>query len=262
MKEELCAAFCDGLRIASVPAGLAVGTAFQRTDGDSIEFYIIGPDEAGMYIVQDDGSNIPYLEACGADLSIPARELALAEILEEHAVALDSDTLEIKSGKVHRSQVAKASLRLVAALLRVQDLLLMTRERVERTWVQEVKKDLEKKAAEFHFSIEYDAPVNSDLTDYPADAMLRSHGRAPVALFWGTSDTKIYEALLLQSSARYEARTEVQVVVMLENDNSVTRKARARADNHVIVPRYREGTRDAIGRVVEAATGSRPSVVH
>ena len=46
MKEELCSAFCGGLKIAEVPAGLAVGTAFRGVGGDSISFYIIGPDEA------------------------------------------------------------------------------------------------------------------------------------------------------------------------------------------------------------------------
>ena len=55
MKEELCKAFCQDLEAVKVPAGLAVGTGFQKSDGDHIGFYIIGPDASGQYRVQDDG---------------------------------------------------------------------------------------------------------------------------------------------------------------------------------------------------------------
>lgn len=141
MRDELCAAFCHELTIVAVPAGLAVGTAFQKSDGDPIEFYVIGPDDAGMYCVQDDGATAPYLEACGADLGIEARADVFNEILTEYGVAYDETTFEITSEPIPRNRVPKAGLKLVAALLRLQDLALMTRERVENTWVQEVKRD-------------------------------------------------------------------------------------------------------------------------
>jgi hypothetical protein len=262
MKEELCAALCHELKVIAVPAGLAVGTAFQKSDSDHISFYMIGPDESGMYRVQDDGATIPYLEACGADLGIPARAEAFNEILEEYGITYDEDTFEIVTDPIPRNKVPKAGLRLVAALLRLQDLLLMMRERAERTWVDEVKRDLEQQAALRNFSIRYDAVISPALSDYPADAVLEAANRAPVAVFWGVNDAKVYEALLLQAGARYEARTDVVVVVVLEKDNSVSKKARNRADNHIIVPRYREHERDAVARVVEVATGKRPQVIH
>ena len=40
----------------------------------------------------------------------------------------------------------------------------------------------------------------------------------------------------------------------------MTRKARLRADNHLTVPRYRGGEKDAIGRIIEVAVGERPSL--
>jgi hypothetical protein len=259
MKEELCAAFCHALEVAEVPAGLAVGTAFQKSDGDPIEFYVIGPDENGMYRVQDDGATVPYLEACGADLGIEARAEAFNEILAEYGVTYDETTFEITSEPIHHDKVPKAGLRLVAALLRLQDLVLMTRDRAEKTWVQEAKRDLER-AAEGLATIEYDAAVSPELSDYPADAVVKAENRSPVAVFFGTGDSKVYEALLLQSGARYEFHVDVQVVVILEKDNGVTRKARLRADNHLIVPRYRGAERDAIGRIMEAAVGERPTI--
>ena len=261
MKEELCSAFCHDLVVTEVPAGLAVGTAFQKSDGDNIEFYITGPDAHGLYRVQDDGATIPYLEACGADLGVETRLEALCEILGEYGVSLNEETLEIASDPLPRDRIAKAGLRLVAALLRVQDLVLMTRERSETTWVQEAKRDLEFAAAG-RATLQYDAPVFEEIRDYPADVVLRAENRAPVAVFFGASDTKVYEALLLHAGARYEFHLDVQVVVLLEKDAAVTRKARMRADNHLIVPRYRGAERDAIGRIIEAATGSRPRVTH
>lgn len=261
MKEELCAAFCHDLHVTKVPAGLAVGTVFQKSDGDNIGFFVIGPDDAGMYRVQDDGTTVPYLEACGADLGVDARAEAFNEILSEYDVIYDDVTFEIKSDPIARNLVPKAGLRLVAALLRLQDLFLMTRERVENTWVQEVKRDLEG-AVKGRAQIEYEAAVSAELSDYPADAVIRAGDRPPVAVFFGTGDSKVYEALLLQANARYEAKANIQVVVILEKDSSVTRKARIRADNHLIVPRYRDAERDAVGRVVEAALGQRPLSMH
>jgi hypothetical protein len=259
MKDELCAAFCHDLQVTQVPAGLAVGTAFQKSDGDNIEFYVVGPDSAGMYRVQDDGATVPYLEACGADLGVQARAEAFNEILSEYDVTYDEATSEIVSDLIPRELVPKAGLRLVAALLRLQDLVLMTRERAENTWVQEAKRDLEKAVAG-RATIDYDAAVFPALSDYPADAVVKAENRAPVAVFFGTGDSKVYEALLLQSGAKYEFHIDVQVVVILEKDSGVTRKARLRADNHLIVPRYRGAERDAIGRIMEAAVGERPTM--
>ena len=259
MKKELCAAFCHDLNVTVVPAGLAVGTAFQKSDGDNIEFYIIGPDAAGLYRVQDDGGTVPYLEACGADLGIDARAEAFNEILGEYGVSYDETTFEITSEPIPKDLVPKAGLKLVAALLRLQDLVLMTRERSESTWVQEVKRDLEE-AAKGRAAVEYDVAVSPELSDYPPDAVVKAQNRAPVAIFFGTGDSKVYEALLLQASAKYEVHVDIQVVVILEKDNSVTKKARLRADNHLIVPRYRGAERDAIGRIMEAAVGERPTM--
>ncbi len=259
MKQELCAAFCHGLEVTEVPAGLAVGTAFQKSDGDNIAFYVIGPDEEGLYRVQDDGSTVPYLEACGADLGIEARREALDEILSEYGVSYDESTFEITSEPIPKDCVPSVGLKLVSALLRLQDLVLMTRERSENTWVQEAKRDLEQAATD-SVIVEYDTAVAPQLSDYPADAVVRALNRDPVAVFFGTSDSKVYEALLLQSNARYVVHVNIQVVVLLEKDNSVTRKARLRADNHLIVPRYRNAERDAIGRIMEAAVGERPTM--
>ena len=144
MKEELCKAFCQDLEVVKVPAGLAVGTVFQKSDGDHIEFYIIGPDAAGQYRLQDDGATVPWLEACGVDLGLESGAPGLRQILAEYGVSLDAKTFEIISEPMARSAVPKAGLRLVAALLRLQDSGLMTHESAGSSSGAESKQGLEK----------------------------------------------------------------------------------------------------------------------
>jgi hypothetical protein len=257
MKEQLCAAFCEELEVHEVPAGIAVGTAFDKGDGDRIGFYIIGPDEASTYRIQDDGSTVPYIEAAGADLGIQSRAEVFAALLEEYGASYDEDTCELVTDRLAIVEVPQAAMRFVALLLRIQDLLLLTRERSESTWVQEATRDLEEAVAG-RASIELNAAVAPALSAYPADLVLRANGRDPVAVFFGTNDVKAYEALLLQSYAKYQEHIDCSIVVLLEKDTALSAKVRLRVDNNLIVPRYKGGEKDAIGRIVEAAVGERP----
>lgn len=258
MKEELCKAFCSDLTVRDVPAGLAVGTGFMGVAGDQIGFYIMGPDELGLWRVQDDGNTVPYLEASGADLGVQTRKEAFDQLLEEYDASYNDDSTELSIENIKRAALPDAAMKFVALLLRIQDMLFMTRERAESTWVQEATRDLTSGLKD-KARIEQDAPVSAALQDYPADLVIRGQGRPPVALFFGVSDAKVYEALLLRFSARAKAEP-CEVVVLLEKDNSVTRKARQRADNNIVAPRYRGGEAEAISRIVEVAIGPSQTV--
>ena len=144
MKDELCKAFCQDLEIVKVPAGLAVGTEFQKSDGDHIGFYIIGPDSAGKYRVQDDGATVPWLEACGVDLGLESGAPGLRQMLAEYGVTLDAETFEITSGPLPENAVPTAGLRLVAALLRLQGSDLMPHEHIVSSSGAGSKRGLEK----------------------------------------------------------------------------------------------------------------------
>ena len=257
MREELCAAFCEGLDIAEVPIGIAVGTSFMGQAGDRIGFYITGPDENDLWRIQDDGATIPFVEATGTDLSISARAQAFSALLNEYDASYEEETSELHSAWLPREDIAKAAMQFVALLLRVQELALLSTERVRSTWIEEATLMLQDAVAG-RANIILEAPVFADLEEFPADLVIRSRERAPVALFFGVSDAKVYEALLLQAVTRYQMHRQCDVVVLLENDGSITKKARQRADNHLIVPRFAGAKADAIGRIVEAAVGERP----
>jgi hypothetical protein len=136
MKAELCEAFCNDLMVTNVPAGLAVGTTFIGPGGDHIGFYVIGPDASGAWMLQDDGSTVPYIEASGADLGIPTRQAAFNQMLEECGANYDDDSCELRVGPLQIDEVPQAAMRFVALLLRIQDLALLTAERAKSTWVE------------------------------------------------------------------------------------------------------------------------------
>ena len=261
MKEDLCSAFCQQLDVVEVPIGLAVGTGYLGNAGDRIGFYITGPDASGYWRIQDDGTTVPYIEASGADLSVSTRAEAFEMLLSEYGAIYDDEACELTTGPIERDDLPAAAIQFVALLLRVQDLVLLTGERARSTWVEEATMMLES-AIEGKAEIVPDGIVYPDLAEFQADIVLRGKGREPVALFFGVSDVKVYEALLLHSYARYQLRRNCSVVVLLESDASVTKKARQRADNHVIVPRFKGAKADAIGRIAEEVIGERPSLYH
>ncbi|WP_198374914.1 DUF1828 domain-containing protein [Neoroseomonas rubea] len=259
MKDELCRAFCDNLIVERVPAGLAVTTGFRGVSGEPLMFYIIGPDAAGAWRLQDDGTTIPYIEAAGADLGNGARADTFQTLLRDYEATYDEQSGELSIEALREEIVATAALRFIALLLRVQELLQTTREKAEAVWVEEARKSLERAVAG-RARIEYETSVEPDLNEWPADVVLRAAKRPPVALFFGTSPTKAYEALLLNSTARYQLRKKVIVVLLLENDRALTQKLRQRADNSIVVPRFRGAEWDAVGRIAEETLGERPQV--
>ena len=142
MKDELCNAFHQDLEVVTVPAGLAVGTDFQKSDGDHIGFYVIGPDKSGQYRVQDDGATVPWLEACGAVPEFDSVEGGLHHILREYGLTFDEETCEITSEPMAKSAIPRAGLRLVAALLQLQDFALTPSERAARNRIEDANRDL------------------------------------------------------------------------------------------------------------------------
>lgn len=130
----ICQAFCESLRATKVPVGLAVSTVFRRQDGDAIGFYIVGPDTEGRYRVEDDGLTMADLEGSGADLDTVTCAEAFRQLLDEHNARYEEAAGIIRSEPLIEPEVSHAALRFAALLLRLQDLLLLTPDRVASTF--------------------------------------------------------------------------------------------------------------------------------
>lgn len=254
LKEQLCHAFCDTLTVSTVPAGLAIGTSYDGLGGDPIGIYVVGPID-GKYRVQDDGVSVPTLESLGADFSNKMRREAFDGLLNAYGVEFDEDSGELKSGAVTEPQVAPTVMRFLAFMLRLQDLALMAAERAASTFREDALQQLRTLVGD-RAVFKENFVVDPSLSDNPADIGILSDGRPPVALFWGISEAKVYEALLLQAYAE-SAGIAVSVVTMLETEKVISTKMRQRAANHLDAsPSYRGEENQACAQIVKQALGA------
>jgi len=252
IKQEICKAFCGALSVREVPAGLAVGTGYAGMSGDAIGFYIVGPNTSGKYTIEDNGLLIPAIESEGAELTNKTRREAFNSLLEDYSVQFDDDSGELKTGPVSSSEVPLAALRFTAFLLRVQDLVLMSVERAASTFKEDATRLITELASN-RVKIEHDFVIHEKLKEFPADLGLIPRDGQPVALFFGISDAKVLEALLLQSYAANQG-IPCSVVAMLETESAISKKTRQRAHNHLdTVPYFREDERAACVRVLKEA---------
>lgn len=254
MKEALCKEFCDQLQVRKVPAGLAVGTSFMGLNGDRIGFYVIGPSANGLFQIEDSGTTVPILEACGADIELGTRAQAFHDLLDQYEAEYDEDRGELKSRLVRESEVPKAALKFVALLLRLQDLMLLTKEKAESTFKEEALRDLKRTIGD-RAIITVDDVVSDELNEFRADAVVRAFDRIPVAVFFVTADPKLYEAMLLQTEAEHKAHVECRVVALLERESCVSRKAFSYAMNRLIPLRYRGDEKSAMQRIALESLG-------
>lgn len=250
MKEELCQAFCDELTVQDVPHGLAVSTAFTFPDGDRISFYVKHlPD--GAFEIQDSGIVFPSLEASGLDLRNKARHEALQALMSEYGVFLDGDDREFRMLGDNGAQLPRAALRFVSFLLRVGDLLLLAEDRVASTFRLDVERVLRERIGEGAL-IRERQPISDNLADFPPDYLIQASGREPVALFLGTSDARVLEALFVQMRAEHEERVPIRIVALLEREKAITAAVRQQATNRLdALLQFRGDEAAAISRVVK-----------
>jgi hypothetical protein len=254
LKHELCKAFCDQLQFREVPAGLAVSTAFSFSDSEPIGFYVVGPDALGRYRIEDDGNTIPMIEAEGIDLDTSTRQDALVSLLSEYGARYDEERGELTTLPLSADQVPAASFKFVALLLRLQDLVLLTPERAASTFREDASKAI-RAALGSRANIKENESIAPGI-EFPADLIIQSGAREPVAVFLAMSEQRVLEAVVAQMAVTYEAHTPCSVIALLEKDSSVTRKMRTRASNRLTaMPIFEGDQRAAIQRIEREVLG-------
>lgn len=263
MKEALCQAFCGDLKLTDVPVGYAVTTTFRRDDGDSVAFYIVR-DKArtGIYRIEDDGTTIPFLEASGVDFGTETRSDAFSALLDGHGVEFDEDEMLLHTGALREADLPKAAMRFLSFMLRINDFLLLTKDRIASTFKEDaaarILEKMEGKAV-----VQQDAPVSTSLSDTIPDMVIRAPNRIPVAVFFGSSPQRVNDAIFLQMQALYEVHEDVQVIALLERENVIGQDLRRRATNRLAaLPFYRGDEPAAISRIEREALGSGQETRH
>lgn len=254
MKEELCKAFCGELTVRNVPDGFAISTAFRKSDGDAIAFYIV-PAGAGLWRIEDDGSTMPFLVEAGVDFSTETRARALSELFDEYEAIYDVDEETIRTDALAQSELPRAAMKFVALMLRMSDFLLLSVERVASTFREDAAERV-RQALMGKADITEGEPVSPALAEVTPDMVLRAAGRPPVALFFGNSPQKVSDAIFLQMAAHYESEEDIQVIALLESESVVSAELRRRAANRLAsVPVFRHDESAAITQIARAALG-------
>jgi hypothetical protein len=257
VKQDICRAFCDQIRIKEVPIGLAISTAFRRADGDAIGFYAVrNSGEPALVHLEDDGTTVPYLEAAGVDFETQTREKAFRTILEEYGARYDDDEAIIRTPDVPEPEVGRAAISFAALLLRLSDFLLLSQDHIASAFREDAIKRI-REAVGDRATVKEDELFDERISEVRPDLIIRSSSRDPVAVFLAQSSQRVNDAIFMQMAALYEAHSPVSVVAMLEADSSTSAKLRQRASNRLsAVPIYRNDEDQAVQRIVREAIGS------
>ncbi len=254
MKSELCQAFCNDIKVSEVPIGLAISTAFTRGDGDRVSFYVNKISE-DSYSIEDDGTTIPFLEGEGVDFETETRKSALDELLDGIGANYDSEESVIRTKPVSKEDLPEKALEFVSLLIRMEDFLLLTREKVASTFKEDAAFKVRESIGERAKIREHEA-VSTSLREIIPDMVIEPEDKAPVAVFFVNAPSRIKDAVILQMIALHEAKKDISVVALLENERSAPQAERRHASNRLAtVPIYDQDEEAAVQRITREALG-------
>lgn len=232
IEEALCRAFCDGITVSDVPAGLAVSTPFEDTAGERIGFYLVKDQATGLYRIEDDGELVPSLIAGGTNILKGSRGRLFQSLLEQGRIEFDTKSGELCTPLLEEGDVAAAAMRFVALLVRVASLSSTHPETVSKNFrddaLDRIRSDL---SGRFEIRDGEEQPLAPTLAEFEPDVYLVAPRKTPVAVFVAVSDQRIWEAITMQMAAAYEAKVSCSVVTLIDREGSklTTKKMRQRA---------------------------------
>jgi hypothetical protein len=251
MKELLCQAFCSSLDVRSVPAGFAVRTPYENSDGDPLLVYFVR-EGRDRWRIEDDGTQVPLLEANGVDLGGKARGGAFEALLQEYGAVFDRDARTLRiSQPLSEPALGIAAVRFVALLLRLQDLLLMTPQVVRSTFREDALAAIHD-AFGTVADLKEGAPLSPELVGHEADILVSVPARSPLAIYLATSEERALQALIAKMEAESYRKIDGRVVLILERakanpvKESTYSLALARLDG---VLSFRESKQDTLQRL-------------
>lgn len=236
MKEILCQAFCAALDIRPVPCGHAVQTPYVNGDGDPLLLYYVRGATGGKWRIEDDGMQVPYLEASGVDLRGQSRGEAMDYLLREYGAYFDPDARMIYTSFMSEQNLGAASIKFVALLLRLQDLALLSPHVVRNTFREDVMAAI-REVFGGTATIKEFAPVSDDLAAYHADCVISDRDVPPLAIYLGVSEERALQALVLKMELeKYRQRSNRVVLILEKSKENPLRKstyalAQARLDD-------------------------------
>lgn len=253
MKDLLCKAFCASLDVRTVPVGYVVRTPYDNADGDPLLVYFVR--EGRSWRLEDDGTQVPWLEANGVDIGGKSRAAAFSSLLTEYGATFDYDRRTLASEPLDEDEVGAAAVRFVGLLLRLQDLALLSPQTVRNTWREDALAALHI-AFDGVAALSESASLSPDMKGYDADIVVQPPSGPPMAIYLGTSEEKALQAIIAKMEAEKYRGIAAKVALMVEKSKSNPVKeatyslAMARLDTVVSFREAKEDTMQRLGQVV------------
>jgi Domain of unknown function DUF1828 len=253
MKDLLCRAFCESLDIRNVPAGYVVRTPYDNSDGDPLLVYFVR--EGRKWRIEDDGTQVPLLEAYGVDLGGRARGDALSALLSEYEAKFDPERRTLSTNSYSESDIGNVALRFVALLLRIQDLALLSPQIVRSTFRDDALVALHDNFDKFA-NVEESVALSPELLGQEADMIVRAPNAPPMAIYLATSEEKALQALISKMEAEKYRGIDGKVVLMVERakvnpvKETTLSLAMARLDSVVSFREAKQDTMQRLSRLV------------
>lgn len=255
LKRTICSSFCGALTVKPLATGYAISSPFQDGSGDRIDFYLSKSPDG--YVIEDDGGYLAQLIAKDIPIDQGQRGHLLDAILDQAGAYWDRDTLEIKTPSFNEGDTSRRIVDFLSAMVRVRDLELITRDVIRSTFREDAMAAIEAAFGSMAELEENDA-IRNDLTEFPADLVIRPGLNAPNAksgaIYFANSNDKLNEALLLKLETDRIPNRGFEVIALLENNElkGISRSRFQRAQNRdLIMPIFRGdevAAMQAIGR--------------
>lgn len=229
LKDQICKAFCSGITVRQVPMGLVIATSIAWLDGDMLAFY--ARSNGSMVRFEDSGSSIFDLETNGVDLSSPSRMAIIEGLCKEYNVIYDETDCQFQTDWVDEQSAGYTAIQFLSFLTRLQDLTFTAKERVARTFRDDLIAALEKEFANDAEVVISEAPV-PDLSYYTVDIVVKHRDGKTAAIFPGTGEQKALEAILFAKELELKRIANVVPFLVVEEDGSkISKHTKAKALN-------------------------------
>lgn len=218
MKDLLCKAFCESLAVTPVPAGFAVRTPYANADGDPLLIYFVR-DGRGRWRIEDDGTQVAFLEACGVDIGGRARGEVFQTLLQEHDVQFDTDSRTIYSPPLSEAELGTVAVRFAALLLRLQDLALLSPQIIRNTFREDVIAAI-KATFSGLATVEDSTAIAHGMMGQEADLVISAPSAPPLGVFLGTSEENALHALVAKMEIEKYLGVDGHVALIVERSKN------------------------------------------
>lgn len=227
-QQKLNTALVDGFRVREVPIGYVIVSPFRWFDDDPLAIY--ARIDQGRIRFEDAGDTLLRLEDGGPALS-ESRLQTLRELAADHQVVFDEDDHAFHSQWVEMDRVEAPIFPFLSFMNRLQDISMLSRERVEMTFRDDLV-DALRRHFEGRAKVEERAPIVPGWEEYITDLLVISNSGSTAAVYAATGEAKALEALL---SAELIQREKIPVTpILVYNDlisSPVSKRTRSRTVN-------------------------------